>query len=131
MELKIMTRINVVPVSELTDKHLLAEYRELPRVYKAAVKYYEKGEPYPIPSEYRLGEGHVKFFYDKLQYINLRHNELIGEMNSRGFKTTFTGEYPEECSVLPDMFFKHYEPTDNALEINRKRISDRINGIKS
>ena len=28
-----MTRINCVPVEELTDKHLGAEYRELPRLF--------------------------------------------------------------------------------------------------
>lgn len=39
-----MTRINVVPVSELVDKHLVAEYRELPRIYKAAQKFYDNGE---------------------------------------------------------------------------------------
>lgn len=33
-----MTRINVVPVTELTDKHLLAEYRELPRIFGASKK---------------------------------------------------------------------------------------------
>lgn len=29
-----MTRINVVPVEELSDAWLIAEYRELPRVLK-------------------------------------------------------------------------------------------------
>ena len=28
-----MTRINLTLVSELTDQHLMAEYRELPRVF--------------------------------------------------------------------------------------------------
>lgn len=31
-----MTRINCVPVRELGGKHLVAEYRELPRVYALA-----------------------------------------------------------------------------------------------
>ncbi len=29
-----MTRINVVPVETPTQQHLVAEYRELPRVFK-------------------------------------------------------------------------------------------------
>jgi hypothetical protein len=33
-----MTRINVVPVQELTNKHLMAEYRELPRAMRRAVQ---------------------------------------------------------------------------------------------
>lgn len=28
-----MTRINLLPASELTDQHLIAEYRELPRIF--------------------------------------------------------------------------------------------------
>ena len=28
-----MTRINCVPVTELHDRHLVAEYRELPRCF--------------------------------------------------------------------------------------------------
>ena len=31
-----MTRINCVPVEELHQKHLVAEYRELPRVFRLA-----------------------------------------------------------------------------------------------
>jgi hypothetical protein len=33
-----MTRINVVPVTELCDKHLLAEHRELKRIPNRIVK---------------------------------------------------------------------------------------------
>ena len=29
-----MTRINLIPVKELSDQHLIAEYREIPRVIK-------------------------------------------------------------------------------------------------
>ena len=32
-----MTRINVVPVKELSDQHLIAEYRELQRVIKQQI----------------------------------------------------------------------------------------------
>jgi len=31
-----MTRINVIPVEELTTKHLVAEYRENPRAFALA-----------------------------------------------------------------------------------------------
>ncbi len=33
-----MTRINLIPVEELTDQHLMAEYRELPMIAKALEK---------------------------------------------------------------------------------------------
>ena len=54
-----MTRINLVPPAELCDQHLLAEHRELTRIPNAVAKgkYHLKGQP----TEYKLGEGHVRF----------------------------------------------------------------------
>lgn len=31
-----MTRINLIPPAQLSDQHLLAEYRELPRIFTMA-----------------------------------------------------------------------------------------------
>ena len=58
-----MTRINLVPPEELCDQHLLAEHRELTRIPNAVAKgkYHLKGQP----AEYKLGEGHVRFFFNK------------------------------------------------------------------
>jgi deoxyribonuclease (pyrimidine dimer) len=39
-----MTRINVVPPRELTRQHLIAEYRELPRVFGLVKKAAARGE---------------------------------------------------------------------------------------
>ena len=54
-----MTRINLVPPEELCDQHLLAEHRELTRIPNAVAKgkFHLKGQP----TEYKLGEGHVRF----------------------------------------------------------------------
>lgn len=120
-----MTRINVVPVQELVDKHLIAEYRELPRIYNAAKKFLDNGEKGVVPEVYVLGTGHMKFFYYRLSYINKRHNELISEMKRRGFNTNFTGEIPEGFT-MPSRFWKDYVPTEEAMALNRKRISDRL-----
>lgn len=60
-----MTRINLVPVSELSDQHLIAEYRELPRIFNLVLNAQYKGK-YPldfkISDTYLLGTGHVTFF---------------------------------------------------------------------
>jgi len=61
-----MTRINCIPVEELHNKHLLVEYRELPRVFTLAHNAIEKGR-WESPAAYVLGAGHVKFFYNKLK----------------------------------------------------------------
>lgn len=120
-----MTRINVVPVEELVDKHLIAEYRELPRIYKAAQKFYDNGEKGSVPEKYVLGTGHMKFFYYRLSYIQKRHLQLIEEMKNRNFKTSFDGSIPDGIN-LPVKFWKDYKPTDDALVINRQRINDRL-----
>ena len=63
-----MTRINVVPVKELTNKHLVAEYREIMRLPKNLnTSLNRKGKPFnmnEIPEDYVLGSGHVKFLQE-------------------------------------------------------------------
>ena len=81
-----MTRINVVPVTELHNKHLLAEYRELPRIFGASKKWLERGgRVRDLPQSYRLGKGHVLFFYDKLQFCFARQRALYRECLRRGY----------------------------------------------
>lgn len=126
-----MTRINVIPVEELTDKHLIAEYRELPRVFKLARSPQPK-EAYRWPREYTLGRGHVKFFYDKLRFCQQRQCQLVAEMKQRGFKPAFDPEdlwqYHERAGGhAPSHLWNDYEPTPEALSINRKRIGERLN----
>ena len=56
-----MTRINVIPVQELHNKHLLGEYKEITRVYAITRKNQRDilGGRKVIPSSYTLGTGHV------------------------------------------------------------------------
>ena len=119
-----MTRINVVPVEELCDQHLLAEHRELTRIPNAIAKgrYSLDGQP----SEYTLGKGHVKFFYDKLRFLLDRYYNLNNECRKRGF----TVEQRWPIRTWPVHLFKDYEPTEEALRINRERIKDRMNNFK-
>ena len=121
-----MTRINVVPVQELCDKHLLAEYRELPRIFTCA------REPLPgerFPTEYTLGAGHMKFFYDKLAYLKDRFYELVSECRKRGFNVAYY-EAPVHYILKPRSLLKGYTPTPEALEINRARIAERISQFR-
>lgn len=63
-----MTRINCVPVQELSGPHLVAEYRELPRVFALVRKAALRGS-FSQPETYTLGKGHVLFFYTRLEYL--------------------------------------------------------------
>jgi len=124
-----MTRINVVPVEELCDEHLRAEYREIVRVPKLVMKRKRFDHPIP-PMNYTIrteknpegGKGHVLFFYNKLLYLKKRFEQLTAEMQSRGFKTNFT--WPAGCEMLC-LACNDYEPTKQALELNRIRIKER------
>ena len=124
-----MTRINVIPPAELTDKHLLAEYRELPRLFKQSRPCDD------APAEYKLGVGHVKFFYDKLGYLDGRFIDLKEEMIRRGFNTSaeFSGYVFKQmmCKFMsnPELF-NGYEPTPEAIKINRARIAERLATIE-
>jgi len=73
-----VTRINVVPPEELSRQHLLAEYRELPRVFTLARK--RQADPRGVPSGYTLGRGHVLFFTVHLAWLKERYNALVAEM---------------------------------------------------
>lgn len=118
-----MTRINVVPAAELTDKHLLAEYRELPRVFALARDWHVRGRDKVVPVTYTLGKGHVTFFYTRLAFLMKRHSELVTEMIRRGFVVRFP--LPPAVNV-PDDLMGDYKPTRAALRINRERIAQRL-----
>ena len=112
-----MTRINLIPPKELCDQHLLAEHRELTRIPNAVAKgkFHLKGQP----EEYKLGEGHVRFFFNKMAFLKRRYDELHKECKARGFNVQYI--WPETLPSLPELWLD-YQPTDAALEINRQRI---------
>lgn len=71
-----MTRINCVDPAILTDQHLFIEFREITRVRRLARKLKSYGE-------FTMGEGHVKFFYDKAGYLHKRLDAIQAEMDKR------------------------------------------------
>lgn len=125
-----MTRINCIPVTELNSKMLLAEYRELPRVSGLVWKWHDRTYteklnaavvPNP-PKSYRLGKGHVIFFYDKGEFLRKRfEEELVPEMQRRGFVTNFTTYRQHPRSMNAD-----WTPTEEEMNINRQRIQERL-----
>ena len=97
-----MTRINIVEPSELTDQHLIAEYREifmiagsLKRTLMSKTGY----DKYKVPKKYTLNKGHVYFFYNKGKYLNNRYQKLILELKKRGFNLSKDRFFPKEIFV--------------------------------
>src|SRR5690606_34959791 len=87
-----MTRINCIPPAELSGPHLVAEYRELPRVFalaRAAIARGESPDDHRNPAEYRLGASHVRMFYSRLGYLARRQAALVEEMRLWGYRPQF------------------------------------------
>lgn len=125
-----MTRVNCVPVIELTDAHCLAELREITRIFTLIEK--SAAKPKDIPAQYVLGKGHCKFFMDKATYIFGRALDLLAEWYDRGFSYSFDiDEWSKRYDCLPAWSVGDYKPTPEAILINRNRISERINAKPS
>jgi deoxyribonuclease (pyrimidine dimer) len=125
-----MTRINVVPPAELTTKHLVAEYREITRLPNNLRKSLTRKTPFSmteIPLSYTLGTGHVKFFYDKMLFLERRFEALVAEMLKRGYNPAYT----DSSIFIPEdrRFYNDYTPTIEALIINRDRIKNRLQNV--
>jgi hypothetical protein len=121
-----MTRINCgIPPAELTDKHLLAEHREIVRIPNCVAKgrYSLKNQP----QEFKLGTGHVKFFYNKLKYLLERYKTIYEECIKRGFNVTY---YGNAWDNIPKSLFNDYKPTKKDVEIVRARIKERLLKMK-
>ena len=113
-----MTRINVVPVSELSDQWLIAEYRELPRVLKGSFSILG------APKQYKLNKGHIKWARYFGQFTSNRFNQIIQEMRYRGFKINFSSSLDP---YLTKEIKNDYTPNLSDLKVNRERLIAKYN----
>jgi len=123
-----MTRINLVEPSELTDQHLVAEYREIFMVGSSLQrslnsKNWEKTLA-NIPKKYTLNKGHVTFFYDKGKYLCKRYDSLIEEMKNRGMNPDSERKFKIE--QWPNELFNDWTPEEDDYKVIRARIKEKI-----
>ena len=121
-----MTRINIINPSELTDQHLVAEYRELFMVGSSLQRSLKSPnwDVNNIPDKFTLNKGHVMFFYDKGEYLSKRYDTLREEMINRGMKPDDTRVFKRD--QWPDGLYNDWMPTVEDQNIVRKRIEERI-----
>lgn len=117
-----MTRINLVPVQELADQHLMAEYREIPRMAAFAAK--TKKTKNDIPMYYRLGTGHMIFFLDKAKFLEDRHKLVKSELLRRGFNLRYTDDFEMPRVVSPQE--DDWSPIDAEIQASRDRIEEKL-----
>lgn len=127
-----MTRINCVAVTRLTNKHLLAEYYELPRVFAYAQRKAAQGwQGEDAPTHYCLGKGHVKFFAIRLGWLSHRMFELGAELRARGInaqrRTILDCDWIN-FSKLPTWMWLRWQPGQADIELNLARLRERSPG---
>jgi deoxyribonuclease (pyrimidine dimer) len=123
-----MTRVNIIPVEELMDQHLIAEYREITMVPASLVRTLssKKGLEYKkIPKSFTLNKGHVYFFYDKGLYLFKRYKLLVVEMKKRGFKPDSTRKFPMEI-FKDNGLYNDWTPSADAYIVIRDRIRKKL-----
>ena len=123
-----MTRINIVEPSELTDQHLIAEYREIFMIAGSLKRTlmsktgYDKSK---VPKKYTLNKGHVYFFYNKGKYLNNRYQKIILELEKREFKLSKDRFFPKEI-FIDNNLYNDWEPSLDDYTIIRERIKNKI-----
>ena len=122
-----MTRINLIHPSKLTDQHLIAEYRELPRVFWAVRTKLSENKQIKIWDKYKMWTWHVIFFYDKLWFLEKRYYEIVKECRKRRFNIKFS---ILNLSDIPDEYKKDYHPNKKDLDISNFRIQEKLSQKK-
>lgn len=117
-----MTRVNCgIPVENLTKPHLIAEHREIKRIPNSIHKANLKN----LPTKFKMGTGHVRFFYDKGLYTLKRYKELYNECKRREIDVQ---DYSSSWNIYKEKYphlFNDYTPTDEDRRIVGERILER------
>lgn len=133
-----MTRVNVLPIASLEPKILSGEFHEITRVFGLVRKSVIAGRDVSdidIKPEYLLGRGHVKFFYNKLEYVARRYLSLAFELRYRAIKSGNKSNcdlslvlkvISEARKDIPEQWWGDYTPTPEAMEINQHRLDNPL-----
>ena len=116
-----MVRINIIPPKYLTDQHLIAEYNEI-LMLLGHVKKNPHIEIENLPKEYRLGEGHILFFRNKLKYLKKRFNKIKREMRRRKFKP----KKDIDLTCFDKNLRKNWKPSRKDKEKIKNRLKEKI-----
>lgn len=123
-----MTRVNVgIDVRELSNQLLFAEYREIIRIPNSILSGRAKVFESTIPPQFKLGQGHVMFFYNKLQFLRRRHQQLLQMCRHRGINVTDTSSSFEKLYSLQKFreLWGDYTPTLRDRQILLARFAER------
>ena len=123
-----MTRINLINPNELSDQHLIAEYREIFMVGSAlqrslkSLNWQKTRES--LPEKFTLNRGHVKFFYNKGKYLHKRYISISKEMRNRGMNLDPNRRFKRE--QWPDYLYNDWKPNRIDIDLIKDRINQKI-----
>ena len=123
-----MTRINIVAPDELTDQHLIAEYREIFMVAGSLRRTLKSKDGYredKVPKCYTLNAGHVYFFYNKGRYLHNRYRKIVREMRRRGFDADRNRAFPADIFVENNLY-RNWRASDKDYEVIQQRLREKI-----
>lgn len=80
-----------------------------------------------MPETYTMWTGHVKFFYDKIEWLHNRYIAIYNECLSRWFNV----ENYEQSFLIYWPLYNDYVPTEEAKLISLKRIKEKLDSKKS
>ena len=112
-----MTRINLIEPKELSQQHLIAEYREMLRLRRLHPR-----KTMPFIPKYKMGKGHLLFFADKGLWLIKRHNLLCQEMLRRKYTVNFS----LDLSHWPKLAMNDWQPTVEEIATSKERIQERL-----
>ncbi len=119
-----MTRINAgIHPKKLSDKHLLAEHREIKRIPNHLKKFGDRCLS-NAPTLFKLGKGHVLFFISKGKYTLKRYLQIFAECKRRGFNVqNFKSAWDiyDKFSYL----FDDWIPEEHEIQLVKQRIEER------
>lgn len=123
-----MTRINIIPVEYITNRHLVAEYTEI-RHISSSLSRSQKSKTFDVnkfPKKFTLNKGHVSFFYNKGKYIHKRFLSIQREMLKRGFNLSKDKMELNIEPFLSDGLYNDWTPDLTDMLVVASRIKQRI-----
>lgn len=117
-----MVRINIINPRYLTDQHLVAEYNEILMLF-GYVRKHSHTHFNQVPKSYRLGQGHILFFKNKLKYLEIRFETIKKEMRRRGFCGTKNIDF----KGIDKNLINDWKPLGLDKEIIKNRLIEKIN----
>lgn len=120
-----MTRLNLIEPEHLTNRHLIAEYKEITQ-FIHLVRPLKPGEG----NQYTLNKGHCTFFYNKGPYLIERFEKLRDECEKRGFNIDPVkfqeriNRIKQSYQTVPNI---EYTPSPQDYRLVIDRIIERIN----